>query len=525
MAEALREEMDSLSVQELSCPVCTESFRSPVMLSCGHSFCKECLQRFWRIKGTQECPVCRRRSSKEDPPYNFTLQNLCEAYKRHSSRSEEMCSLHGEKFKLFCLEDNQPVCVVCRDSQIHTNHTFRPIDEAAAACKHQLDTKLKTLQEKLKRKENVKEELERTVFNVKAQAEQTERQIRLQFQKLQQFLRDEEEASVSAVRKEEEQKQQMMKEKLEEINKHISDLSHAIRDTEESMSHSSIRFLQEFPVSMKRLQISQPDLWMPAGALINESRYLANLMLRVWWNTQDVSERRIVLVGGRGAGKTASANTILGGRDFISERGLGSVTSECSVAQARVLGRSVSVVDTPGLLNTEMMEINRAVSLSSPGPHAFLIVFNVNDRYTDQQIPQMMEKIFGEVVFKYSIILFTRGFGVRQRESFLQKFTKGFVNNREQLDEEEHIEELIEENSALRGLVRECGGRYHLFNNLDVNNRWQVENLLQKIDSIIQQNGGRHYTNQMYEDAQRGRREEEGIREELMVKKPKKPKS
>ncbi|XP_056305067.1 interferon-inducible GTPase 5-like [Danio aesculapii] len=122
--------MDSLSVEELSCPVCAETFRSPVILSCGHSFCKECLQQFWRIKGTQECPMCRKRSSKEDPPYNFVLQNLIEAYKQHSSRSEVMCSLHGEKLKLFCLDDNQPVCVVCRDSQIHANHTFRPVDEA-----------------------------------------------------------------------------------------------------------------------------------------------------------------------------------------------------------------------------------------------------------------------------------------------------------------------------------------------------------------------------------------------------------
>lgn len=56
-------EMESLSVEELSCPVCCEVFRSPVFLSCSHSICKDCLQHFWRSKNTQECPVCRRRSS------------------------------------------------------------------------------------------------------------------------------------------------------------------------------------------------------------------------------------------------------------------------------------------------------------------------------------------------------------------------------------------------------------------------------------------------------------------------------
>ncbi len=66
--------MASLSEDDLSCPVCHEIFKNPVVLSCSHSFCKECLQQFWRTKKTQECPVCRRRSSKEEPPCNLVLK-------------------------------------------------------------------------------------------------------------------------------------------------------------------------------------------------------------------------------------------------------------------------------------------------------------------------------------------------------------------------------------------------------------------------------------------------------------------
>uniref|UniRef100_A0A673HJX9 RING-type domain-containing protein n=1 Tax=Sinocyclocheilus rhinocerous TaxID=307959 RepID=A0A673HJX9_9TELE len=68
--------MASLSEDDFSCPVCQEIFKNPVVLSCSHSFCKECLQQFWRTKKTQECPVCRRRSSKEQPPHNLALKNL-----------------------------------------------------------------------------------------------------------------------------------------------------------------------------------------------------------------------------------------------------------------------------------------------------------------------------------------------------------------------------------------------------------------------------------------------------------------
>jgi len=50
--------------------------------------------------------------------------------------------------------------------------------------------------------------------------------------------------------------------------------------------------------------------------------------------------------------------------------------------------------------------------------------------------------------------------------------------------------------------------------NKDVNNRDQVNDLLKKIDTMIEQNRGGHYSNQMFEDAQRFRREEEEQRGE-----------
>ncbi|ROI38995.1 E3 ubiquitin-protein ligase TRIM39 [Anabarilius grahami] len=211
------------------------------------------------MKETQECPVCRRRSSKPNPPCNLVLKNLCESFlkernERRSSGSEEICSLHSEKLKLFCLEDKQPVCLVCRDSQQHENHKFRPIGEVVSSYKEELNTALRSLQEKLKHKENIKGEFEKTVQHIKSQAEHTERQIKQQFEKLHQILRDEEEATITALREEEEQKKQMMKEKLEEMNRHISALSHTIKDMEEMMKDNDVCFLKEFPVSMERIK-------------------------------------------------------------------------------------------------------------------------------------------------------------------------------------------------------------------------------------------------------------------------------
>ncbi|KAL0198686.1 hypothetical protein M9458_007226, partial [Cirrhinus mrigala] len=72
-----------------------------------------------------------RRSSNRDPPCNLVLKNLCESFLKE--KNESLSS--GEKLKLFCLEDKQPVCLVCRDSQKHVNHTFRPISEVVPSYK------------------------------------------------------------------------------------------------------------------------------------------------------------------------------------------------------------------------------------------------------------------------------------------------------------------------------------------------------------------------------------------------------
>ncbi|XP_067266167.1 nuclear factor 7, ovary-like [Chanodichthys erythropterus] len=293
--------MASLAEDDYICPVCHEIFSVPVLLSCSHSFCKECLQQFWKIKKIQECPVCRRRSSKLEPPVNLALKNLCESFlkernERRSSGSEEICSLHSEKLKLFCLEDKQPVCLVCRDSKQHDNHKFRPIGEVVSSYKEDLNTALKSLQEKLKHNENIKGEFEKTVQHIKSQAEHTERQIKQQFEKLHQFLRDEEEATITALREEGEQKKQMMKEKLEEMNRHISALSHTIKDMEEMMKASDVCFLKEFPVSKERVQRSRPDPQMASGALIHVPRYLGNLPFRVWKKMQDIVQNTPVIL-------------------------------------------------------------------------------------------------------------------------------------------------------------------------------------------------------------------------------------
>uniref|UniRef100_A0A3B1KK40 Tripartite motif-containing protein 35-like n=1 Tax=Astyanax mexicanus TaxID=7994 RepID=A0A3B1KK40_ASTMX len=274
----------------LLCTVCCDIFRDPVVLLCSHSVCRTCLQQFWKTKGFRECPVCRRRSARSEPPCNLVLKNVCEAFlesrsQRSSAGSEGVCSLHNEKLKLFCLDDQQPVCLVCHLSKSHKNHNCCPIDEAVTDCKTKLQTALEPLQKNLKVLEEAKRDYDQTAAHIKTQTQHTERQIKQEFEKLHQFLRDEEAVRIAALKEEEEQKSQMMRRKIEEMNEEISSISNTIRNIEKEMEAGDIQFLQFY---IFRVQHSPKHPEKTSGALINVAKHLSNLKFRVWEKMQEI---------------------------------------------------------------------------------------------------------------------------------------------------------------------------------------------------------------------------------------------
>ncbi|XP_069572922.1 GTPase IMAP family member 4-like [Brachyistius frenatus] len=195
--------------------------------------------------------------------------------------------------------------------------------------------------------------------------------------------------------------------------------------------------------------------------------------------------RRIVLLGLPGDGKSASANTILGSKQFKSCSSFEAVTTESDSKTAKLGVHELTVVDTPGFTKKVLSprklyeEIVKAIVKASPGPHAFIIVVKLG-RISEANIIlfKMLPEVFGKDALKYTVVIFTHGDTL----------------------EGQTIKGRIEKEKCIRDLVSLCGNRYCLFDNTKRGNRQQVRNLLGILDTMDTANSGQYYTPEMFYD-------------------------
>ncbi|VDH99297.1 Hypothetical predicted protein [Mytilus galloprovincialis] len=210
------------------------------------------------------------------------------------------------------------------------------------------------------------------------------------------------------------------------------------------------------------------------------------------------NEIRLVTIGKTGNGKSSSCNTILG--QDICESGCGNagVTTSCMVRYAKRFEKLICLVDTPGIQDSSrnnedvQNEIRDCIKFSCPGPHAIILVVPIG-RFTDEDVKTVEHfcSHFGKELEKYVIVLFTR-FDDMKRE---------MKKNPNHLGMKGFIEKLT---PRLKEFLSKCEYRYVEFDNTleGISAESQVQRLLDVVDNMVRENGGLHYTNKDYQDAE-----------------------
>ncbi|XP_039080486.1 E3 ubiquitin-protein ligase TRIM52 isoform X1 [Hyaena hyaena] len=93
------------------------------------------------------CPQCRKSFSRRSFRPNLQLANKVQIirqvsptpYRGSRGNDQGICSKHQEALKLFCEVDEEAICVVCRESRSHKQHSVVPVEEVVQEYKAQLD--------------------------------------------------------------------------------------------------------------------------------------------------------------------------------------------------------------------------------------------------------------------------------------------------------------------------------------------------------------------------------------------------
>uniref|UniRef100_A0ACB8EH84 Uncharacterized protein n=1 Tax=Sphaerodactylus townsendi TaxID=933632 RepID=A0ACB8EH84_9SAUR len=243
---------------EVACSLCLEDFKEPVSISCGHNFCRPCIELCWaKAEGNVLCPQCRETIPEGTFRPNRVLGNIAELVKRLQSEAataaatpvgNAICARHQEPLKLFCQQDEAPICVICRESRDHQSHKVLPIEEAAKDCKKLIQSELQKL--KRKRENAISRQLQ-DGLTIKQHLEKIEVERDLvvnEFDQLHQFEQKQKSLFLDELQKLQEEMEEKQKADAEKAG-HLSTL---IEDMETICQQSDSEFLQDIKNILRR---------------------------------------------------------------------------------------------------------------------------------------------------------------------------------------------------------------------------------------------------------------------------------
>ncbi|XP_023260120.1 GTPase IMAP family member 1-like [Seriola lalandi dorsalis] len=196
------------------------------------------------------------------------------------------------------------------------------------------------------------------------------------------------------------------------------------------------------------------------------------------------TELRLMVVGSSGPSQFLLTNTILGREEFSKDI---SCISGSRKNTGELAGRRVAVVNGPNIYDKDMsraktrMELRRSKCLCIPGPHAFLVAFDMEKiSPNDINTYRLMKKRFGRHCLKHCMVLLA------------------YEGNLEGAALENKVQKT---DWHLRELIEKYGGRFHIFSK-NCRDRSRDRELLQKLELMVASLGGGYFSSRTFQKAE-----------------------
>ncbi|XP_071516934.1 tripartite motif-containing protein 10-like isoform X2 [Panulirus ornatus] len=131
----------------VTCMICSEVYqaktREPLVLPCGHTFCRSCLTNIYDTRYFT-CPSCRENFSHrdlEDLPISFSLLSLSSNYIDFQCST---CREHGGDLMYWCRGCQQPLCGLCLYQSHPQGHDVQLGKTCLKEKKHAVQEVIKT---------------------------------------------------------------------------------------------------------------------------------------------------------------------------------------------------------------------------------------------------------------------------------------------------------------------------------------------------------------------------------------------
>ncbi|XP_043534150.1 zinc-binding protein A33-like [Chiloscyllium plagiosum] len=245
--------------EEAICSICLDFFADPVILECGHNFCRSCITQSWEKKEINSCPECREEFPERNFRGNRALANLAEKARKlkldpTEKESKPHCEVHQEDLKLFCETDKKLICVDCVTAPEHREHRFIQIKEAIKYYRDQLKSSLNSLTEKKSIALQMELTQKRKISEVREQASSLQTHITSEFTKIHQIVTEKEQRLLRDLREEEERIVESMQKNLREIQENLNSIEEKLSIVQKQMEQKDeLMFLKNETRLKKRI--------------------------------------------------------------------------------------------------------------------------------------------------------------------------------------------------------------------------------------------------------------------------------